>query len=64
MVELQVQLLQASRGADGPALVAEVTLELSEDRLACECREFNATIGIEPVDRFDQGNGPTCTRSS
>jgi hypothetical protein len=38
----------------GPALVAEVALELSEDRGDGERRKRDPARGIEPIDSFDQ----------
>src|SRR5579864_1651873 len=52
--ELHVQLLQAARHADGPALVAEVTLDLADDVRRRIRRQLDASLEIEPVDRLDQ----------
>ena len=48
------ELLEVARGAHGPALVAEVALELAQDRRRRKGRERDAAIGIEAVDRLQQ----------
>ena len=53
-VDLQRELLQVARHADGPGAVAEVALELAEDRRYRVAREGVATIGVEAVDRLQQ----------
>ena len=40
---------------DGPRRVAEVALELAEDRRHRERREGDVAVGVEPVDGLDQG---------
>ena len=53
-VDLHRQLLQVARHAHGPALVAEVALELAEDRRDGERRERRLARGVEAVDRLEQ----------
>ena len=48
------QLLQVARDADRPALVAEVALELAEDRRHGEGRERGLARRVEAVDRLEQ----------
>ena len=48
------QLLQVARHAHRPAAVAEVALELAEDRRHCERRERGVAARLEPVDRLQQ----------
>jgi hypothetical protein len=48
------ELLQSARQVDCPPFVAEVALELSEDRGDGKRRERDASVGIEPVDRVQQ----------
>ncbi len=52
--EGQSQLLEAPRHADRPALVAEVTLDLTDDRGRRVRRELDAAVRVEAVDRLDQ----------
>ena len=47
-------LLQVARDADRPALVAEVTLELAQDRGHRERGEGGRPVRLEPVDRLQQ----------
>ena len=54
MPELEVELLDAAAGAHGPALVAEVPLQLADDRPGREGGEVDAAGRVEPVDRLDQ----------
>src|SRR5215203_773341 len=46
--------MQAAGDADGPDPVAEVALQLAEDRWRGEGGEGRAAIGIETVDRVDE----------
>ena len=53
----QPQLLEPARHPDRPALVAEVALDLADDRRRGVRRELHAALGVEPVDRLDQADG-------
>ena len=53
-VELDVQLLHSPRHPDRPALVAEVALQLADDRRSGERRELEAAFGLEALDRLDE----------
>ena len=48
------ELLQVARDPHGPALVAEVALELAEDGRDGEARERDGAARVEAVDRLDQ----------
>ena len=52
--DLHPQLLEPPRHPDRPALVAEVALDLADDRRGGVRRELDAALGLEPVDRLDQ----------
>ena len=52
--ELEVQLLDATRRPDRPALVSEVALQLTQNGPGGEGTELEATIRVEPVDGVDQ----------
>src|SRR5262249_19003527 len=52
--ELDVQLLQAARHADGPAAVAEVALDLADDVRRGVGGQLDAAVDVEPVDRLDE----------
>src|SRR5687767_7305971 len=54
--ELHVQLLEPARDADGPALVAEVTLDLADDVRGRVRRQLDAAVDVEAVDRLDQAD--------
>ena len=54
--ELEVQLLHAARHADGPATIAEVPLQLAEDRRGGERRELQAPIRVEALDGLEQAD--------
>ena len=54
LVDLQRELLQVARHADRPRAVAEVALELAEDRRHGVARERDLARGVEAVDRLDQ----------
>ncbi len=51
------QLLEPARHADRPATVAEVPLDLADDRGSGVGRELHPAAGVEPVDRLDQADG-------
>ena len=53
-VDLDGELLQVARHAHGPALVAEVALELAEDRRDRERGERGLALRVEAVDRLQQ----------
>src|SRR5262249_38905956 len=53
-LEFEGELLQVARYADRPALVAEVALELTEDRRDREARERGLAARVEAVDRLQQ----------
>src|SRR5688500_11535696 len=52
--ELEMELLDAPRHSHRPALIAEVPLQLPDDRGRGERRELQAAFGIEPLDRLQQ----------
>src|SRR3954471_11071863 len=52
--QLHVQLLQPARHAHRPALVTEVALDLADDVRRRVCRQLDAAIQVEAVDRLDQ----------
>ena len=52
--DLHAQLLEPARHPDRPALVAEVALDLADDRRGGVRRELDAAVGVEAVDRLDQ----------
>src|SRR6266540_2085640 len=54
--ELEMQLLHASRHPDGPPAVAEVSLQLPQDRRGGEGRELEAAGGVEALDRLEQAD--------
>src|SRR5215469_11979713 len=56
-IDGEVELLQAARHFDRPALVAEVTLDLADDRRRRIRRELDAAFVIEAVDSFDEADG-------
>ena len=56
LVHLGGQLLQAPRHAHGPALVAEVALDLAHDGRRGERRELEPTRQVEPVDGLDEAD--------
>ena len=56
MREPHVQLLQAARHADRPALVAEVPLDLADDVRRRVRRQLDAAVDVEAVDRLDEAD--------
>jgi hypothetical protein len=54
-IDLHRQLLQVARNPHGPARVAEVALELADDRRHDERGERRLPPGVEAVDRLEQG---------
>src|SRR5207253_2154394 len=55
--ELDVELLQSTRHAHRPALVAEVPLDLADDVRRRVRRQLDAALEVETVDRLDQADG-------
>ena len=55
-VDLQGELLEVARHADRPRLVAEVALELAEDRRDRAAQDRHLALRIESVDRLDQAD--------
>ena len=53
----QRELLQDARRAYGPRAVAEMALELTDDRRHREARERVPVLWIEAVDRLDERQG-------
>ena len=54
--EVEVQLLHPAGDPHRPALVAEVALELADDRMGGVGRELDAALGLlKAIDRFDPG---------
>ena len=56
-VDAQVEFLQPARDLDGPALVAEVALDLADDRRGRVGRELDPAVEVETVDRLEQADG-------
>ena len=54
LVSSATAFLQVARDAHGPALVAEVALELAQDRRDGEGGERDGAARVEPIDRLDQ----------
>src|SRR5215217_1811193 len=54
--ELHVQLLQPARYAHRPAAVAEVALDLADDVRRRVCRQLDAAVEVEAVDRLDEAD--------
>ena len=54
--ELHVELLEAARDAHGPALVAEVALDLADDVRGRVGGQLDAAVDVEAVDRLDQAD--------
>ncbi len=52
--ELEVQLLEAARNVHRPAAVAEVALDLADDRRHGVRLERHPAVEVEAVDRLDQ----------
>ncbi len=55
--QVDAQLLQPARYADGPGRIAEVPLDLSHDGGQGERHELEPALRIEPVDGLDQADG-------
>ena len=53
-VDAEVEFLQAARHLDRPAFVAEVALDLADDRRRRVGRELDAALEVEAVDRLEQ----------
>ena len=56
VLDLRGELLELARDAHGPAVVAEVALELAEDRGDGEGGEREAAAGVEAVDGLQQAD--------
>ena len=54
--------MQTARNLDGPALVAEIALDLADDRRRRVRRELDAALEIEAVDRLEQSDGADLNR--
>jgi hypothetical protein len=54
LVDFEGKLLQAPRDLDGPSFVAEVPLELADDRRSGVGRELDLTLDIEAIDSLDE----------
>jgi hypothetical protein len=54
--QADVELLEAARDADRPALVAEVPLDLPDDVRRRVRRELDAPIDVKAVDRLDEAD--------
>src|SRR4051794_41462398 len=54
--EGELELLQSARDPDGPALVAEVPLDLTDDRRRRVRRELDAALEVEAVHGLDQAD--------
>src|SRR5690606_35386456 len=52
----ELELLQPARHPDRPALVPEVTLDLTDDRRGGVGGELHPAAQVEPVDRLDQAD--------
>ena len=50
----EIEFLQAARNLDRPSFVAEIALDLADDRRRRIRREFDAAFEIEAVDRLEQ----------
>ena len=55
--ELEAQLLHPARHVDGPRAVAEVALDLADDRRHGVRRELHASIDVEALDRQHEPDG-------
>ena len=55
--ELEAQLLHPARHVEGPRAVAEVALDLADDRWHGVRRELHATIDVEALDREHEADG-------
>ena len=56
MPELEVELLHSAACPDGPSLVAEVALELADDRPGGKRGKVHPALGVVAIDRLDQGD--------
>ncbi len=54
LADMEVELLDAPGSPDGPSPVAEVPLELTDDRPGRERRELDSTFRVESVHRLHQ----------
>ena len=58
LVHLERELLKTTRDLDGPALVAEVALDLPHDRGRRVGGELDLAVDVEAVDSLDEADGP------
>ena len=56
--EAEAQLLHAPRDVHRPGAVAEVALDLADDRRHGVRRELDAALEVEPLDREDEADRP------
>ena len=54
MVDLGRKLLQTTRNAHAPALVAEVALDLAQNGGRSKRRKLKSTLGVKAIDGFQQ----------
>ena len=54
--QLHIELLETARDANGPALVAEMALDLPDDVWRRVRGQLDATVDVEAVDRLDQSD--------
>src|ERR1700722_4680547 len=54
MAELQVDLLHPPRGAHGPAAIAEMPLQLTNERPRCKSAELHTPFRLEAIKRLDE----------
>ena len=55
-IDGEIELLQAARHLDGPALVAKVSFDLADDRRRRIGRELDAAFQIEAIDGLEQSD--------
>ncbi len=53
-IDAQRQLLEVAGHPHRPGAVAEVALDLAEDRRHGEAREGHVAVGVEAIDRLEQ----------
>ena len=56
LTEHHAQFLCAPRDADRPTLIAEVTLDFTDDGGRCETRKLESAFCVETIYRIDQAN--------
>jgi len=55
-IDREVEFLQPARNLDRPAFIAEITLDLADDRRRRVRRELHAAFEIEAIDRLEQSD--------